>query len=681
MAATRIAPPSYLSPCPRGMTTTKFVRSLNRLALSMEEPPSEVAERVWYPFSSEAMAKKLDQSGIMVGEILPLEQNRQHKKVIAVNASTCTELAEVTELSGKTENPKRVLEQAGLTSEDSEKGLEALKDLQDGLDALGQSNRLQIAYGLQKCTSLAHVKRFHYHIMSVELGQDTYLANLLLSMYAKYGALKDSRAVFDKMLDRSVVTWTAIITAHARRGHGKDALFLYKRMQQEGTPPNNVTFISLCGACASQETLIDGKRIHACLDKDQLSDVVVGTALVTMYGRCGSVKNARAIFDRLPNGNIVSWNAMITVYADHEQGKEALRLFHQMQLEGLKPNDCTYINSLKACSILTDIAQGRAIHSCVVEHGLLSDVVVGNALLNMYGKCGAPDEARCIFLKMQEHDLVTWNGIITAYAQQGLGAEGLELFRNMQQQGVKPDMVTFISVVSACASLAALEEGKCIHACLLNDGLESDVQVGNALIHMYGRCGALGSARSVFDKVRPHNVISWTAIIAAFSQQGHAKAALQLFREMQQERVKPDEITYITLLSACSHAGLVEEGRSCFVSMEKDYGLTARVEHYVCMIDLLGRAGMLAEAEEFIRKMPFWPDGRLWSALLASCKIHSDTFRGKHAADQMINLGPKDTTPYVLLGNLYAANGRRDDLERIRTVMDKMVELCKGCKK
>eukprot|EP00250_Pteridium_aquilinum_P002969 c13255_g2_i1 orf=45-935(-) len=296
----------------------------------------------------------------------------------------------------------------------------------------------------------------------------------------------------------------------------------------------------------------------------------------------------------------------------------------------------------------------------------------------MYGKCGALDEALRVFMKMQEQDSVTWNGIITAYAQQGLGAEGLELFTNMRQQGVKPDRVTFIGVISACASIAALEEGKCIHACLLNDGLESDLQIGNALIHMYGRCGALGSARLVFDRIRPHNVVSWTAIIAAFSQQGHAKAVLQLFKEMQKECVKPDEITYITVLSACSHAGLVEEGRSCFVTME-EYGLTPNIEHYVCMIDLLGRAGLLSEAEEFIRKMPRWHDGRLWAALLSSCTIHSDALRGKHAAEQMINLGPRETAPYVLLANLYAANVTKDDQEeRLRTVMDKMVEVCRG---
>lgn len=554
--------------------------------------------------------------------------------------------------------------------------VDALRDIQDGLDALGHSDRNLLADGLQKCTSLTHVKHFHHCIMSVH-GQDAYFANLLISMYARYGALQDLRAVFDQLHGRNVVTWTSIITALAKHGLGKDAFLLYRRMQEEGTPPNNVTFIGLLGACASRDTLIEGKRIHACIGKDQLFDVILSTAVVTMYGRCGSVEDARAIFDQLPDANISSWNAMITMYVNHEHSKEALSLFQRMQSEGLDPNDCTYINSLRACALLEDIVQGRAIHSCVVEDGLISDVVVSNALLNMYGKCGASDEALFLFMNMEERDLIAWNGLITAYVQQGLGAEGLELFKKMQQQGLKADKVTFLGVIGACASITALEEGKCIHVCLLNDGLQSDLQIGNALIHMYGRCGALGSARSVFDKVRPHNVISWTAIIAAFSQQGHAKAALQLFKEMQKERVKPDEVTYIVVLTACSHAGLVEEGRSCFVSMEKEHGLTPNIEHYVCMIDLLGRAGLLSEAEEFIRKMPRWHDGRLWAALLSSCTIHSDTSRGKGAAEQMINLGPTETAPYVLLANLYAANVAKDCQKRMRTVMDKIVAVSK----
>jgi pentatricopeptide repeat protein len=325
--------------------------------------------------------------------------------------------------------------------------------------------------------------------------------------------------------------------------------------------------------------------------------------------------------------------------------------------------------------MLEDVVQGRAIHARVVEDGLISDLIVANAILNMYGKCRMPGEAQCVFNTMEEHDLVAWNGLITAYAQHGFGAQGLDVFRHMRQRGVKPDTVTFIGIIGACASLAALEEGRWIHASLLAIGLESDVQVGNALIHMYGKCGALGSARSVFDKIRPRNVISWTAIIAAFSQQGHAKIALQLYKEMQEERIKPDEVTYIPLLSACSHAGLVEEGRSCFAAMEKEYRLAPRAEHYVCMIDLFGRAGMLAEAEEFIGKMPHWPDERLWSALLGSCRIHSDASRGRQAAEQMIRLVPKDTSPYVLLSNLYVANSMKNDSERIHAVIDKMVEL------
>ncbi|KAH7438970.1 hypothetical protein KP509_04G039100 [Ceratopteris richardii] len=547
------------------------------------------------------------------------------------------------------------------------------KDIQEGFDALAQPDRSQLVEGIRKCNSIYHVRRCHHHCLVTQIEQDTYLANSLVFTYAKYGALYDSKAVFKLIIDRSVVTWTALISALVRHEAYLDALLLYRQMHQEGTTPNNVTFIALLGACMNREFLTEGKRLHACISKEQLSDVILGTSIITMYGRCRSLEDARALFSQLPNANIVTWNAIMTIYVELEQGKEAIFLIQRMHSAGLEPNDCTYINGLKACALLEDITLGRAIHVCVVAEGLISDIVVSNSLVNMYGKCGALDDALYIFSGMPKHDVITWNGIISSYVQQGYGAEGLELFRNMQQQGIKPERVTFINVVGACANITALDEGKWIHACLLNDALESDSQVGNALIHMYGQCGALKLARIVFYKVRPHNVVSWTAITSAFAQQGRAKEALHLFQEMQENHVKPDDVAYISVLSACSHAGLVEEGIWCFLSMW-EYGLNPNIEHYVCMIDLFGRAGLLSEAEEFMCKMPRWHDGRLWAALLSSCTIHSDIYRGKNAAEQMITFGAGETASYVLLANLYAANVKRDS-ESPALVLSKMMSL------
>lgn len=511
--------------------------------------------------------------------------------------------------------------------------------------------------------------------MSSGLAQVTFLANLLITLYAKYGALHDAHAVFDKIDRRTVVTWTGIVTVYAKRGHGDDALKLYRRMHEEGEGPNKVTFISILGAFASQSALFEGKKIHACIAEGSFqSDVVVGTALVNMYGKCGAINDARVSFDKMLERNLITWNAMISMYAHHEQGKEALHLFQQMQTQGIQPDEVTFINVLSACASVGEVTAGRIIHSWIVDSGFQSGLTVANALVNMYGKCGVVEEARSVFDKMQPRDWVSWNAIITAYAQQGNGKDALELFKHMQDEGIKPDKVTFTSILGACASLAALVEGKLFHACLLDDGLDADVTIGNALVSMYGRCGALDDAYSVFYKVHPYSFVSWTAIIAAYAQQGHAREALELFREMQQEGVKPDEVTFISLLSACSHAGLLQEGQSCFASMEKDYGLLPKVEHCMCMIDLLGRAGLLDEAEELICRMPSQAKALLWSALLAACRIHGDTERGMRAAKHTFDLDPQDVAPYVLLSNIHAVKGRWVDAESI-TLLEEMLQI------
>lgn len=651
--------------------------------------------------------------------------------------------------------------------------------LQDSFDRL---DRQGIASLLQERISLLDGKLVHAHIVTSGLEQDMFLANLLMSMYSRYGLVDEARAVFDGLRQRTVVSWSAMISAYSQHGRGREALALFLKMQQHGVKPNNITFVSVLTACANTEALAEGTVVHAqTVEIGSELAVVVGTALINMYAKCGTLENALLIFHKMPVRDTVCWNALIAAYAQDGYGTEAVQLFKEMQQENMKADRSTFISTLSACANAAAITEGKVIHACIVNHRLETDVSLGNALVYMYGKCGAMEDAVLVFDKMQQRDVVSWNSMIagyaqeglcdealelfqqmlsggikpthvtyvnllsactcpealvagkiihahivqggnesdvvagtalvymygtcgtvvdaraifnkiqgcdvicwnamiTIYAQQGYGLEALQLFHQMQLIGLSPDEVTFSSILSACSDLAALEEGKLVHRCVLDSGFDSSIVVGNALIHMYGKCGRLDEARALFDNMSPQKLVSWNAMITAYAQQGHGKRAVELFEQMKQEDVRPNEVTFVSLLSACSHAGLLEEGHAYFSSMSADHGITPLVEHYVCLIDLLGRLGRLEEAENLINKMSLPPTGAVWSALLGGCRIHGDVERAKRAAEHMFNLDFQSETPYVLLSNIYSSEGRWEDAERVRRAMaDRGVKDEPGC--
>uniref|UniRef100_UPI0040747504 Synthetic PPR-DYW protein n=1 Tax=synthetic construct TaxID=32630 RepID=UPI0040747504 len=479
----------------------------------------------------------------------------------------------------------------------------------------------------------------------------------------------------------SVFSWNSKIRGYARNGQPEEALSLYSQMRRSGIKPDNYTFPFVLKACASLSSLKEGKQIHGHVIKSGFeSDVYVQSALIDMYAKCGELEDARKVFDEMPERNVVSWNAMISGYAQNGQSEEALELFREMQQEGIKPSEFTFCSVLSACASLGSLEMGKQIHGYVIKSGFESIVFVGNALIDMYAKCGSIEDARKVFDEMPERTVVSWTAMISGYAQNGQSEEALELFREMQREGVKPDEVTLPSVLSACANLGALEQGKQIHAYVIKSGFESDVFVGSALIDMYAKCGSIEDARKVFDKMPERDVVSWNAMIAAYAQHGHGKEALQLFQQMQQEGVKPSEVTFTSILSACSHAGLVDEGHHYFESMSPDYGITPRVEHYGCMVDLLGRAGRLDEAEDLIKSMPFQPNVVVWGTLLGACRVHGDVERGERAAERILELDPESAAPYVLLSNIYAAAGRWDEAAKVRKLMkERGVKKEPGC--
>ncbi|GLJ29003.1 hypothetical protein SUGI_0572420 [Cryptomeria japonica] len=416
--------------------------------------------------------------------------------------------------------------------------------------------------------------------------------------------------------------------------------------------------------------------------------------------------------------NIVSWNAMVAGYSQNGCGDKALNLFYQMQQENLEPDHFTFGSVLRACGSVFDVEKGKQIHNYIIKTGYEADIIVGSALVDMYAKCKIMADACKVFDVLFERDTITWTIIIVGCAQHGWNKVALQYFGEMLRRGVKSDQFTVASALSACANLAALEQGKQVHTHLIVSGFESnitagsalidmytkcgsmtdahiaideinsqnsvlqpimvagnsqrgqgDVVVGSALVDMYSKCGDLENAYKIFGKLRERDVVSWTSMIGGLAQHGRGMEALQLFQQMLQAGLKPNAITFVGVLSACSHSGLVDEGLHYFDIMSKEYGITPRKEHYSCLVDLLGRAGCLQEAHDFINRMPVEADASIWSNFLGACRVHGNMDLGKHAAECLLEMKEHDASTYVVLANIYAAVGRWDDAAKIRSMM------------
>eukprot|EP01018_Ginkgo_biloba_P019749 Gb_26057 [translate_table: standard] len=399
-----------------------------------------------------------------------------------------------------------------------------------------------------------------------------------------------------------------------------------------------------------------------------------------MYARCGDIEDACQVFYSMSKRDVVSWTAMISGYSLHGHDEKALNLFSQMQRADMKPNELTFSSVLSSCASLAALKQGEQVHAHIIRTGFQSHVSVGNSLTTMYAKCGSIEPARQLFDKMPERDMVSLTAMIAGYAQHGNGEEALNIFSLMHRLVLKPNNFTFIGVLSSCAILAALREGKQLHADIIKTGYDSHISVGNTLVSFYAKCGSIENACQVFNTMPKKDVVSWNTIIKGYAQHGYGEEALQLFTEMQQTGMKPDCITFVGVLCACSHAGLVDQGCRYFNSMSQDYCLMPSLDHYGCMVDLFGRAGRLVEAEEFINNMPFEPDATVWGALLGACRIHKNLELGKCIAERLLELKPECPATHILLANMYAAAGRWNDAANVRKMMkDKGLKKQPGC--
>lgn len=525
--------------------------------------------------------------------------------------------------------------------------------------------------------------------------------NNLISLFESCGRLDEATRAFRRIVEPGAYTFRLIIAAYVKHGQSEQALRLFEEMQLSGTKPDNYVYIAVLKACGSTGDLFQGRTIHAAITKSGWNlNLHVGNTLIDMYAKCGSLDEARGTFDMLPRKDRVSWNVLLSGLAQHGRGWSALQLFENMQQQGIEPDIYTAPSVLKACGIVGALDEGRRIHVQIAHIGLASHTIVGNSLVDMYAKCGSVVEARQVFDKIVQKDPFSWNAMIAGYARSGMleeactlfeatpcknvhtwstmiagfanggqGQEAIQLFNCMQQQGIKPTRVTFLSVFKACSTIAALSLAKQVHSTFKKSGLLLDSPLGNTLISMYAKCGSLVDARDVFAKLRKEDVVSWTAMIAAYTHHGRALEALELFKQMQEAGFRPDRVTFLCLLSACAREGLLNDGYEVFQSMSTKFGIAPGSDHYSCMVDLFCRAGHLDQVELFIEQMPVRPDSFAWTSVLGGCLKYGKVELARRAFEAIIEVEPQNDAAYVLMSNMYAAEGMWDERAEVRQRM------------
>lgn len=473
-----------------------------------------------------------------------------------------------------------------------------------------------------------------------------------------------------------------ILRSISSEGNSLRAVFLFREMLVNGFVPDNYTVPFVLKACARSRALGEGVQIQGYCVKTGLfvSNVYVKNTLMRLYAVCGSVKSLRLLFDESPQRDLVSWTTLIQCYVKMGLAKEGVEAFFEMCDAKLKADEMTVVIVLSACSKLGDLRLGRRIHEYVRDNGVTSDVFVGNALVDMYLKCGDGDSAWKIFNDMPVRNVVSWNSLISGLTHQDEFKDALDAFRKMQRIGVKPDDVTLVCVLNSCANLGLLELGKWVHAYVDRNKIDADGFIGNALVDMYAKCGSIDQAFRVFEGMKHRDVYSYTAIIVGLAMHGEAERALDIFSTMPQMGVEPDEVTFIGVLTACSHAGLVAEGKKYFRDMSCVYNLKPQTEHYGCMVDLLGRAGLIEEAEKLISSMPMEPDAYVWGGLMGACRIHGQVELGKDVMEKLLKVEPERDGAYVLMSNIYSsANKWRDAVKLRKEMREKNVKKTPGC--
>ncbi|XP_058068821.1 pentatricopeptide repeat-containing protein At4g39530-like [Magnolia sinica] len=520
---------------------------------------------------------------------------------------------------------------------------------------------------IKACVNLEIEMGEQIHCFSVKVGldMDCFVGTALVDMYGRFSDMGSSEMVFESILWVDLALYNAMIVGFSQNSLDEFALEFFKELKLEGFRPNECTFSSVLKACSGIKCLNLGRILHGVVEKSEFKgDLVVTTALIDMYMKCGCVQVSCRLFDSILERNTILYNSMIHGHGKNGNFDEAMRLFMDMNRRGYEVNLATFIVAVSSC-----LGYERIVYVQAIKRGFGLDPMVQNALLDGLIKGGAVMEARWFFDKMHERSVVSWTTIISGFCQLGLDLDALEFFKMMCSERVHPNCFTFSCILKACGSLAGLEQGRCIHGCCIKHGIFDEEFTKSSLLDMYAKCGALEESYRLFDEFHNRDIVSWNTIIVGCARHGYGGEALKLLERMEECGVKPNHVTYISLLWACSHCGLVDDGVRIFESMTHKHGIIPSMEHYACMVDMFGRAGTLDRAKCLIDRMPFEPDLLIWKTFLAFCKLPGDAQLAQLASDHVFRMEGQDNATCVLMSNIYSELGMWDDVEKVRNKM------------
>ncbi|XP_031260962.1 pentatricopeptide repeat-containing protein At5g13270, chloroplastic-like [Pistacia vera] len=554
---------------------------------------------------------------------------------------------------------------------------EKLKEARAFLEQMGDAGVSVRPYSfeclLQACSNLKSVSdgRYFYHRLRETVKNPSgFLQNSVLRMYCDCGSLVEAQKVFDEMIERTLVSWLIIISAYAEAGFFNKSFRLFSDMIESGIEPNSLVYNGLLKYLVSPCFLELGKQLHSHVVRSGLSSSVsINTAICNMYVKCGCLDDAKRVFGQMDEKDSVASTALMVGFTQAEKLKDALNLFEKMVVEGNELDEFVFSIVLKACAGLKDLNLGRQIHGFVVKLGLESDVSVGTPLVDFYIKCSSFEPACRAFERIREPSDVSWSAMICGYCQNGKFEDSVKIFKSLRSKGPVLNSWIYTNIFQACSALADFNLGGQAHADAMKNGVISYLYGESALVSMYSRCGRLDYATQAFELIDAPDTVAWTAIISGNSYHGNASEALRLFRRMQYCGVRPNAVTFIAVLTACSHSGLITEAKHFMDTMLSEYGVNPTIDHYNCMIDIYSRAGLLKEANELIKSMPFDPDTMSWKCLLGGCWVHKNFELGKIGAENLLQLDPEDTSSYILLFNLHTSSGKWEEAANIRKMM------------
>ncbi|KAM0061324.1 putative tetratricopeptide-like helical domain superfamily, DYW domain-containing protein [Helianthus debilis subsp. tardiflorus] len=535
---------------------------------------------------------------------------------------------------------------------------------------------------LQDFTSIKHLKHIHARLLRSNLLHDCYLCNILLRSSFNFNKNTHySQLLFSHIQQPNEYVWNTLIRGLVSHDHFYQSINRFHSMRQLGFLPNHFTFPFVLKACTRVLDLRLGVELHTIMVKVGYDwDVFVKTGLVCLYAKCGRLDDACKVFDEMPEKNAASWTAVISGYIESDRFTEALDVFRKLLEMNLRPDSFTLVRILSACSRLGDLRTAEWVDSCVTGLGMGKNIFVGTAFVDTYAKCGSMTKALATFDQMREKDAVTWGAMIQGYVSNGEPKEALDMFYRMKNDNIKPDCYTIVGVLSACSSLGALELGEWARTLVDKNEFLYNPIVGTSLIDMYAKCGKMGSAWRVFKEMKEKDLIVWNAVITGLGMTGQTKVLFGLLGQLEKLGIHPDGKTFIGILCGCTHAGLVNDGKRYFNNMTRVFSLTPSIEHYGCMVDLLGRAGLLDEAHLLIKSMPMEANAIVWGALLSGCRLHRDTQLAEYVLKKLIELEPWNSGNYVLLSNIFSANKNWEDAENIRSAMShRSIRKIPGC--